>query len=216
MTPKSEIRSPKSTAFRAVVIGASAGGLNALAALLSDLPQDFPLPVLVVQHLLPGSGGYLAESLSQKCAMAVKEAEEKEKLRPGCVYLAPPDYHLLVERDEALSLSIDEKVHYSRPSIDVLFESAAYAWSSKVIGVILTGASADGAKGLALIKARGGMAIVQDPATAEQPIMPQAAIDAVDVDYVLGLAEMGEMLVKLGTRNAEPGRKRKDSEEDSG
>lgn len=187
--------------FRAVVIGVSAGGLDALTVLLPGLPEEFPLPVVVVQHLLPGSGGYLVESLDQKCALAVKEAEEKEALRPGCIYIAPPDYHLLVEWDETLSLSIDEKVHCSRPSIDVLFESAAYAWSSGVIGVILTGASADGAKGLALIKERGGMTIVQDPATAEQPIMPRAAIEATQVDYVLGLEEIGEKLIQLGTAN---------------
>jgi len=196
----------RNTPYKAVVIGVSAGGSAALAALLPGLPEDFPLPVLVVQHLPPGNGGYLVESLDQKCAMVVKEAEEKETLRPGCMYIAPPDYHLLVERDETLSLSVDEKVNYSRPSIDVLFESAAYAWSSGVIGVILTGASTDGSKGLALIKERDGMTIVQDPTIAEQPIMPRAAIDAADVDHVLGLEEIGELLIELGTRSSECGR----------
>jgi len=183
---------------RAVVIGASAGGLDALTALLPRLPKDFP-PVVVVQHLFPGSGGYLVESLDHKCAMTVKEAEEKEALRPGCIYIAPSDYHLLIERDETLSLSIDEKVNHSRPSIDVLFESAAHAYRSDVTGVILTGANRDGADGMRTVKQCGGLTIAQSPNSAECPVMPQAAIDAAVPDHVAPLEDIAKLLVEIGT-----------------
>jgi two-component system chemotaxis response regulator CheB len=192
--PRFEMTPPPG-GFRAVVVGVSAGGMAALSTWLPALPKDFPLPVLVVQHRLSGSDDYLARSLDRICAVRVKEAEEKEKIQPGCVYLAPADYHLLVERDETLSLSIDDKENYSRPSIDVLFESAAYAWSERVIGIILTGANSDGANGLALIKQRGGPAIVQDPQTAEHDTMPRAALPS--ADYVLSLPKIGELLKTL-------------------
>ena len=120
-------------------------------------------------------------------------------MQGGRAYVAPPDYHLLIERDETISLSIDEKVNYSRPSIDVLFENATYAWSAGLIGVVLTGANADGARGLRVIKERGGLTVVRDPATAEHPVMPQAAIDATEVDHVLPLEEIGKLLLELVT-----------------
>lgn len=185
--------------FRAVVIGVSAGGLDALSTLLPALPKDFPLPILVVQHRLAGSDDYLAQSLDRICAVQVKEAEEKEKLKQGTVYLAPADYHLLIERDETIALSIDAKENYSRPSIDVLFESAAYVWASLLIGMVLTGANSDGAKGLALIKQRGGTTIVQDPETAEYDTMPRAALPC--ADYVLPLPEIGTHLNTLALNN---------------
>ena len=183
---------PPAPGFRAVVIGVSAGGIQALSTLLPLLPKDFSLPILVVQHRLAGSDDYITKSLNQICAMQVKEAEEKEAVKAGCVYLAPADYHLLVERDQTLSLSVDEKVNYSRPAIDVLFESAAYAWSSGLIGIVLTGANSDGAKGLALVKQLGGTAIVQNPDTAEHGTMPRAALAS--ADYVLELPEIGNKL----------------------
>ena len=181
--------------LRAVVIGVSAGGMNALSTVLPALPKDFPLPILVVQHRLAGSNDYLTRSLDQISAVQIKEAEEKERLKAGYVYVAPADYHLLVERDHTLSLSVDPKENYSRPSIDVLFESAAYAWTSALIGVILTGANADGAKGMAFIKQKGGTTIVQNPTTAENDVMPRAALAS--ADYVLELSEIGELLKTL-------------------
>ena len=190
--------------FRAVVIGASAGGLNALSTLLAHLPRDFPLAVATVQHVSPGRNACLAEILDEKCALRVSEAEERETALGGQVCIAPPDSHLFVERDGTFSLSIDEKVNHSRPSIDVLFESAAYAWGPVVIGVVLSGASADGAQGLRLIRSRGGVAIVQDPATAEHPVMPQAAMDAEAVGYVVQLEEIGGVLISLATGSAIP------------
>jgi len=180
--------------YDAIVIGASAGGFAALSEVLPRLAEGLPQAVVVVQHLYPGSGGYLIEFLSRRCVLPVKEAEEKEPLLPGTIYLAPSGYHLLIERDRTFSLSVDDKVHYARPSIDVLFESAAEAYGAKLIGVILTGANDDGAAGLAAIKGQGGLAIVQDPTTAEVPYMPQSAIKATVVDHVLDLAAIGRLL----------------------
>jgi len=184
--------------FRGIVIGVSAGGMNALLNLLPALPKGFSLPIVVVQHRLTGSDDFLARNLNRLSEIQVKEAEDKEPLKAGSAYLAPADYHVLVERDHSLSLSVDPKVHYSRPSIDVLFESAAYAWSAGAIGVILTGANADGAEGLARIKQTGGTTIVQDPKSAEYDMMPRAAIAAASVDYVLTVSKIGSLLAKLG------------------
>ena len=187
--------------FRSVVIGVSAGGMEALSTLFLALPKDFPLPILVVQHRRSGSDNYLVKRLDRICTVRVKEAEEKEELQAGCIYLAPADYHLLVERDQTLSLSVDEKENYSRPSIDVLFESAAYVWSSRLIGIVLTGANSDGAKGLALIKQRGGTTIVQDPETAEYDTMPRAASDS--ADYVLSIPEIAALLKNMAMKDKE-------------
>jgi len=180
-----------------VVIGVSAGGLRALSTLLPALPKTFPLPVLVVQHRLAESDDFLAHMLNRIAAVRVKEAEEKEQLQPGVVYLAPADYHLLAERNGTLSLSVDAKENYSRPSIDVLFESAAYVWTSSLIGIILTGANSDGAKGLKLIKEKGGTTIIQNPATAEYSEMPRAALAA--ADHVLDLPDIAEFLNRITT-----------------
>ena len=188
--------------FRAVVVGVSAGGLEALTVLLSGLTESFALPVAIVQHLHRTQEASPAGILDGRCPLVVKMAEEKESVQPGHVYFAPADYHLLVERDETFSLSIDERVNYSRPSIDVLFESAASVWASRLIGVILTGASSDGADGMRMIKECGGLTIAQDPSTARYPIMPQAAICATRVDYVLSLDEIGKLLGEVGERSA--------------
>lgn len=182
------------TGYEAIVIGASAGGFAALTEILPRLPKALPQAVVVVQHLHPGGGDYMVEFLSQHCPLPVKEAEDKEPIKPGVIYVAAAQYHLLIERDRSFSLSVDDKVNYSRPSIDVLFESAAVAYGPKLIGVILTGANADGAAGLAMIKACGGLAIVQDPATAEVSYMPQAALAATTVDYSLDLAGIVRLL----------------------
>lgn len=183
--------------LEAVVIGVSAGGLKALSRLLSYLPSDYSLPIIIVQHILESSDSYLAEYLNTRVAIHVKEAIDKETIRPHHVYLAPPGYHLLIEDDSSLSLSIDPKVNYSRPSIDVLFDSAAFAFQEGCVGVVLTGANRDGSTGLRTIKESGGVTIVQDPETAEFPVMPQAAIDTVKVDYIMSLEDIGKFLRQL-------------------
>jgi two-component system chemotaxis response regulator CheB len=163
----------------AVVIGVSAGGLKALSAILPALPADYPLPILVVIHLPPSGKSIVAELFADKCALRVVEAEDKDDIRPGTVYFAPPDYHLLVEQDRTLSLSSEEPVQYSRPSIDVLFETAADAYGPGLIGIVLTGANNDGALGLKAISDAGGTALVQSPEHAFASFMPEAALDAV-------------------------------------
>lgn len=183
--------------YEAVVVGASAGGMQALKVLLCGLPADLPLAVAVVQHVDAGSDGYLSEFLDQSCAFAVKEAEEKEPFVRGTAYIAPANYHLLIESDRSLSLSADDKVNYSRPAIDPLFESAADVFGPGLIGVVMTGASSDGALGLKRIKARGGRAVVQNPATAQSPFMPQAAVRAADPDHVLDLEDIAPLLIRL-------------------
>jgi two-component system chemotaxis response regulator CheB len=186
--------------YKAIVVGVSAGGFDALKILLSKLPGDFPLSILIVQHLHPIQDGFYIKYFSEMCNLRVKEAEGKENIQSGTIYFAPPNYHLLVEEDRSISLSNEEKVNYSRPSIDVLFESASDVYLSELIGLILTGANDDGAKGIRIIKENGGLTIAQDPATAKYPIMPQSAIDKVGVDYVLPLEDISKKLVEL-TRN---------------
>ena len=179
---------------RAIVIGSSAGGVKALKVVLSSLAKDFSLPIAIVQHLGSGSNGMLAGQLCEKSHVLVKEAEDKESLRPGIAYIAPPDYHLLIEKDATFSLSVDEKVNFSRPSIDVLFESAAVAYGLGLVGIVLTGSNSDGALGLKKIHANGGLTIVQDPLTAESPKMPQYCLDAFDPDHILSLEEIGPFI----------------------
>jgi two-component system, chemotaxis family, protein-glutamate methylesterase/glutaminase len=184
------------SSFDVVVIGASLGGLNALQVILGGLPADFRLPIVVVQHRHRESSAMLATILQECCPLPVIEIGDKEPLRPGHVYLGPPDYHVLIEGDH-LALSIDEPVLYARPSIDVLFESAASCCGQHMIGVLLTGASRDGAHGLAQIKAYGGISIAQDPATAECAVMPAAAIGTNMVDYVVPLDSIAALLTRL-------------------
>jgi two-component system chemotaxis response regulator CheB len=184
--------------FEAAVIGVSAGGMQALRTILSAIPETYPLSIVIVQHRGVRSDDYLVRALNDLCAITVKEAEDKEGMRPRVAYIAPADYHLLVEPDRTFSLSVDEKVHYARPSIDVLFESAAETFASKLIGVILTGANSDGAQGLRAIKQHGGLAIVQDPETAEAASMPRAALRATAVDHVASLERIGALLRQLG------------------
>ncbi len=179
--------------YEALVIGASAGGFSALRDFLPNLPAELPLSVIVAQHLHPSSDLFHLSYLNDHVPFLVKEAEDKESIQPGVVYFSPPNYHLLVERDKTFSLSGDEKVSFSRPSIDVLFESAAVAYGEKLIGIIMTGANADGAAGLNEIKKSGGITLVQDPKSAEVPYMPQSALDRTEVDYVLSLSQMVEL-----------------------
>lgn len=182
--------------YELVAIGTSLGGLHALETLLSGLPKQFPLAVAIVQHRYRESGDTLSRLLQNYSALPVREPEDKEAIAPGTVYLAPADYHLLVEPGN-FALSTEAPVTYARPSIDVLFESAADAYAERTIGVILTGANHDGVQGLAVIKAHAGLTIAQEPKTAECPIMPAAAIAAVTVDWILPLPEIAPLLVNL-------------------
>lgn len=178
-----------------IVVGASLGGLNALGALLPRLPCDFPLPIVIAQHRARDADDALARLLAGACPLRVVEPQDKQAIAPGTVYLAPADYHLLVERG-VLALSTEAPVQFSRPSIDVLFCSAADAYGPAVVGVVLTGSNPDGAAGAVHIRRKGGFVIAQDPAEAEAPAMPAAAVDA-GVDQVLPLPEIAKALSRL-------------------
>lgn len=183
--------------YEAIVIGVSAGGLEALRIILPSLPKNFHLPIIVVQHMHPYSANFLVNYLDEKCQLTVKEVDEKEYIKAGKIYIAPPNYHIMVEEDRSFSLSITEPINHARPSIDVLFETAADAYGSKLIGIILTGGNSDGSQGLKKIKEKGGLTIVQDPETAEVDFMPRAAIATTKVDHVLPLKEIGPFLMSI-------------------
>ena len=183
--------------YQAVVIGASAGGLHALLAILKQLPRNYALPVVVVQHIGEHMEPSLADYLDRCCDISVREADEKQFIEGSTVYIAPAGYHLLVEEDRTFSLSVDPRVQYARPSIDVLFDSAADAFGPNLVGVVLTGANADGSQGLKKIKTVGGMAVVQNPDTAEASEMPRKAMEITAVDYVMALEEIGQLLAGL-------------------
>jgi two-component system, chemotaxis family, protein-glutamate methylesterase/glutaminase len=182
--------------YSIVAIGTSWGGLAALTKLLGALPADFSIPVVVVQHRGKDSAGMLGDILQDATGLCVCEADDKAPLTPGTVYVAPPDYHVLIE-EGYVSLTIDAPVRFSRPSIDVTFTSAADTYGSATIGVVLTGANDDGSRGLAQIAARGGKALVQDPKTAEIPTMPSAAMKAVPSAQVLPLEKLAPRLLEL-------------------
>lgn len=187
----------KAMNYEAVVIGASAGGLGALQTLLSNIGKKFQLPMLIVQHLHPESEDYLGQLLKSYSHLKFKEADDKEPIQSGTVYYAPANYHLLVSSDRSLVLNVDEKVNYCRPSVDVLFETAADVFGSHLIGIILTGSNQDGAVGMATIKKKGGLTIAQDLKEAEVDAMPRAAIELVKVDHILTLEKIGKLLTKL-------------------
>ena len=182
---------------KAIVIGASAGGLSALKTILTSLDENFKLPILIVQHISPHSDNYITIHLDSLSKLHVKEADEKEKIQGGVVYFSPPNFHMLIEDDQTISFSVEDKVSYARPSIDVLFESAAYVYGNKLIGIILTGANNDGSKGLLRIKEFGGLTIVQDPETAEVSTMPESAIKLFQPDHILSLQNIAHFLNKL-------------------
>lgn len=194
------------TPLSAIAIGASAGAIQALLRILPELPEDFALPILVVIHVPPGRRSELASLFAGKCRIPVREAEDKEPIVPGTVYFAPPDYHLLVEvaegMDHTLSLSTDEPVFYSRPSIDVLFESAADAYGPSVMAVVLTGANEDGARGLKAVAQAGGQVCVQDPTTAYARAMPDAALAACRDATVLSVPQILHCLIDEGRKAA--------------
>jgi two-component system chemotaxis response regulator CheB len=176
------------------VIGASAGALDALSAILPGLPAAYPLPVMVVVHIPPDKESVLAGVVGAKALMRAKEAEDKEQIEPGVIYFAPPDYHLLVESGGYLSLSGDEPVLFSRPSVDVLFESAADAYGAGLIGIVLSGANNDGARGLKAVMDAGGTALVQRPDQAYAPAMPEAALAASPGAAAMSLDEIHAFL----------------------
>lgn len=182
----------------AVVIGASAGAVQGLLKLLPPLPADYRLPIIVVVHVPADRDNLLVPLLADRCQIRVKEAEDKERLNPGVVYLAPSDHHLLMETDGVLSLSGEEAVNYSRPSIDVLFDSAADAYGAGLTGIILSGANDDGARGLFRIAARGGQTVVEDPDAAYAPAMPAAALSLCATARKMTLNEIGAHLLELG------------------
>ncbi|MBL8713951.1 MAG: chemotaxis protein CheB [Alphaproteobacteria bacterium] len=184
----------------AIVIGASAGALGALSVILPELPAGFPLPVLIVVHVPADRDNLMAELLQAKCQIRVCEAEDKDSIRPGVAYLAPPDYHLQVEPSLDISLSNDEAVMFSRPSIDVLFETAADAYGEGLIGVVLTGGNSDGAKGLRAVIDAGGRGLVQRPDEAFATAMPFAAAEACPEALMLGLSDIAAYLKKAGAR----------------
>lgn len=183
--------------LRLVAIGASWGGMEAIGRLLSGLPPSFRAPLVVVQHRAPSaSDSVMRGYLSARSCLPVVDAEDKEPIEDGHVYLAPPDYHLLVD-DGILTLSLERPVAFSRPSVDVFFESAADSYGEGLVAVVLTGANDDGSRGVLAVRAAGGTVLVQDPAEAEKPRMPEAAIATGAVDDVLGLDDLAARLVEL-------------------
>ena len=188
----------------AVVIGASAGGIEALTALLPALSPGLQPPVFIVLHLPRDKPSVLVEIFERKCAVPVREAEDKETVAPGTVYFAPADYHLLLDRGPQMSLSADDPVHHSRPSIDVLFESAAEIYGARLLGIILTGANEDGASGLAAVHDAGGVTVVQSPQTARAPHMVLSALKLRPADWVLPPDEIAEMLRTLNAAAVTP------------
>lgn len=173
-----------------VVIGGSAGSLTVILSLLSAIGKDFPMPVLIVLHRNNIFESSLEELLSSRTGLEIKEVEEKEVLRSGVVYICPADYHVLLETDGTFSLDYSERVHFSRPSIDVTFRSAAEVYGPGVIALLLSGGNADGAEGLADVQELGGITVVQDPSTAEVPYMPQQAVVRMKPDYVVAAEEL--------------------------
>ena len=196
--PKQKVESTAAPpAFDIVALAASAGGLAALGEVLGGLPPGFPAPVVIVQHLDPRHRSLMAEILGRRTGLSVKQADEGDELAPGWAYIAPPDHHLLVNRDGSLSLSQSELVHFVRPSADLLFESVAASYGDRAIAVVLTGGGSDGNMGVQAVKQRGGTVIAQDEGTADHFGMPGAAIATKCVDFVLALDEIAPALITL-------------------
>lgn len=183
--------------IKLIVIGGSAGSLDVLLKLVAGLPPHLPAAILVVTHRKASSEDRLVELLNARSSWAVREAEEKDLIVPNTIYIAPTDYHLLIEQDYSFSLDVSEKVNYSRPSIDITFESAAEVYGPSMLGILLSGANADGVEGLRSIKKRGGLCLVQDPGTAEVDYMPRQAIEQVEVDQVLPPAQLSAYIHQL-------------------
>ncbi|MBF0408010.1 MAG: chemotaxis protein CheB [Candidatus Riflebacteria bacterium] len=182
--------------YKAVVIGTSAGGNSAISVILNSLPESFDLPIFVVQHISCDYDELILNIIQKSCKLPVKEAEDKCIIQKGTVYFAPACYHTFIENELYTGLSVDDPVKYARPSIDVLFESAARVYGKHLIGVILTGANDDGTDGMKSIKKSGGYTIVQDPATAEFPTMPQSAVSNVKIDIICPLESIVHEILK--------------------
>jgi len=188
---------PERVTFEVIAIATSAGGLKALSQVLAALPHDFPPAIVVVQHLDPRHRSLMADILSRRSTLPVKQAEDGDKLQPGTVYIAPPNRHLLVNPDGSLSLTQSELVHFVRPSADLLFESVAGSFKRRAIAVVLTGTGSDGSMGVQAIKKMGGTVLAQDEASSEFFGMPNAAIQTGCVDFVLSLSEIPSALITL-------------------
>lgn len=182
-----------------VVIGGSAGSLDVILKLVPALQPPGRVAILIVVHRKPSNDDVLVDLLRSKTSWAVKEAEEKEPVLRGTIYVAPADYHLLLEKDKTFSLDVSEKVHYSRPSIDITFEAAAEAYGNSLVAVLLSGANADGTDGMKAVKEMGGYCVVQEPDSAEVAYMPQQAIDRVDIDRILPAGELASFINRLNT-----------------
>lgn len=180
-----------------IVIGGSAGSLDVILKLIPALRPRLPVAIIIITHRKASSEEILVDLLNAKSTWPVREAEEKDPITPNTIYIAPTDYHLLIEQDRSFSLDVSEKINYSRPSIDITFESAAEVYGPSVLGILLSGANADGVKGLQYIKARGGLCIVQDPDTADVDYMPRQAIEQVKVDKVLPADQLADYINKL-------------------
>lgn len=180
-----------------IVLGGSSGGVEALLKIIPGLAPDFAIPIVIVMHQSRSSRSSLCEVLQARTKLKVREPEDKEKILSKHIYIAPPDYHLMIEEDRTFSYTFSELVNYSRPSIDVLFESAAEAYREKLVGVLITGSNADGAAGMQHIKNKGGLTIAEDPVTADSPVMPAAAIKASKIDFVLSINETIKKLNSL-------------------
>jgi two-component system chemotaxis response regulator CheB len=188
-----------SRSIEAVVIGASAGGVEAVGTLLDALPQSFGAAVAVVIHIPAANDSLLPRVLGARCPLPLRDVADKEAVESGTVYIAPPGYHLMIEPQKTFALSLDEPVHFSRPSIDMLFESAAHAYRERLLAIVLTGANADGAEGLRIVRELGGVAWVQEPQGAYAPTMPAAAIARAGADRILSVPQMASALAALPT-----------------
>ncbi|OVZ54372.1 chemotaxis protein CheB [Pigmentiphaga sp. NML080357] len=195
-------KTPAPRRLEAIAIGASAGGIEALGELLPALPAGLPAAIAVVLHIAPSQRSMLADIFADRCALPVLEASDKQPIEPGHVYFAPPDYHLLVESDRTWSLTQDEAVNFSRPSIDVLFDTAADVYGEALLGIVLSGYNNDGSAGVHAIRRAGGVNWAQDPDTAFAPDMPRSAIATGAVDAVLPLARMAAAMAALGRASA--------------
>lgn len=180
-----------------IVIGASAGGLSAVDEVLASLSADYSHPIVLVLHLKQEARIDFAQLFARRCKLKVMEADEKQRPAAGCLYVAPPGYHLLFEDDRTFALSVDDLVNWARPSIDVLFETAAEVFTKDLVGIILTGANHDGALGLRRVQEHGGVTVVQEPQSAEFPAMPNAALSLLSPDHVLTPSAIGELLATL-------------------
>lgn len=188
---------------RIILIGCSSGGIGALSFIIGRLPVDYPFPLVVAQHRAKDEQKLLEEVLQTKTKLRVRQADEKEYITSGHIYLAPPGYHLLIERDLSFSLASDEPVNYSRPSIDVLFQSAAEVLKERAVGIMLTGANKDGANGIIAIRNMGGVTIAEDPQEAAFPYMPKASIATGKIDHVMGLEKIVKFLLEMPWKNRE-------------